>query len=223
MLAYDYKFEKKSFPFLTLSTCGFQDCYQNHTPGPRRNVFWLLHYVISGTGTFKTKNSTYHPRAGDCFVMRPNELYHYQADEKDPWKYVWLGFSSEFELPTILSQDIFHIPEVQRIFMSIKENHGLEKHIDAFIYGKTFELLGILWDHSEPIIAKKSNSSIIKHAKTYIAQNFRNNISVSEISDFLNLDRAYFSKIFKKYVGMSPQDYINNKRFYTAALELILR
>ena len=153
--------------------------------------------------------------------MHPNELYHYQADENDPWKYVWLGFSSEFELPTILSQDVFHIPEVQRVFMSIKENYGLEKHLDAFIYGKTFELLGILWDNSEQIPFKKSNSSIIKQAKAYIAQNFRNNISVSEISNFLNLDRAYFSKIFKKYVGMSPQDYINNKRFYAAALELI--
>lgn len=219
MLECYYQFERKDYPFITSLECGFQDCYPNHTPGPRRNEFWLLHYVISGTGTFKTKNSTYHPCAGDCFVMHPNELYHYQADEKDPWQYVWLGFSSEFDLPSVLSQDVLHIPEVSRVFLSIKENYGLEKHVNAFVYGKTFELLGILWDNSEPPSVKKSNSDIIKQAKFYINQNFRNNISVAEVSDFLSLDRSYFSKLFKKYVGMSPQDYINNKRFYAAAIQ----
>jgi len=42
----------------------------------------------------------------------------------------------------------------------------------------------------------------------YVDYNYMNNISVESIAQTVGLERTYFSKIFKKYVGMTPQQYI---------------
>lgn len=46
------------------------------------------------------------------------------------------------------------------------------------------------------------------------------NISVAQIAESLHLERSYFSKIFKQSIGVSPQDYITNKRLSEAAILL---
>ena len=46
---------------------------------------------------------------------------------------------------------------------------------------------------------------------------YMNAITVSDISERLNLDRSYFSALFKKRTGKSPQKYLFDLRMETAA------
>ena len=43
------------------------------------------------------------------------------------------------------------------------------------------------------------------------------NITISELAQRLNLDRTYFSVIFKEKIGISPKQYLLNYRMNTAA------
>ena len=47
-----------------------------------------------------------------------------------------------------------------------------------------------------------------------------NDITVKQIADFLNLNRVYFSTLFKERVGISPKQYLLNYRMHIATLML---
>ena len=85
---------------------GHEDCQSKHTFGPAVRTFWLLHYVVSGKGKYIVNDTEYAVYPGQAFLIRPGEITTYQADEKDPWHYVWSAFDADidklFELPYIL-------------------------------------------------------------------------------------------------------------------------
>mgnify|MGYP000118329723 CR=1 FL=1 len=216
----DYFIVDKNFPYINPVICGYQICESKHTPGSKRSNYWTIHYVVSGTGIFKANEHNYQPKAGDCFVMQPNKLYYYQADEADPWCYIWVGFTSEIDLPEVLYRDVFHIPYVERIFQSFRDHYGMENHVEEYVYGKIFELISILKYYSKNNLENSAQHDAVHRAKSFINNNFMRNISVAQIAESLHLERSYFSKIFKQSIGISPQDYITNKRLSEAAILL---
>ena len=69
----------------------------------------------------------------------------------------------------------------------------------------------------------KQTAKAVEHADKavrYIEYNYMNEISPKDVSAYLNLDRTYFFRIFKKYTGMSPEQYIMNYRI-RKSLELL--
>lgn len=52
----------------------------------------------------------------------------------------------------------------------------------------------------------------IENAIEYIEKNFKENISLDEIASICNLSSCYFSKLFKKEIGVNYTTYINNKK-----------
>ena len=56
--------------------CGHQECEPNHAFGPSTRFYWLLHYVVQGSGIFVSGNQKYEVRAGQIFVIRPYEVTH---------------------------------------------------------------------------------------------------------------------------------------------------
>ena len=66
-------------------------------------------------------------------------------------------------------------------------------------------------------------NNIVWKIKQYVKDNYRNQLlSLSEISDFLNLNISYASMVFKKEVGVTINRYIINYRLKEAK-ELLLR
>jgi two-component system response regulator YesN len=52
----------------------------------------------------------------------------------------------------------------------------------------------------------------VRIAKQYVAENYKKNISLSVISEIINLSSVYFSMLFKKEVGVNFLDYLNQYR-----------
>ena len=61
---------------------------------------------------------------------------------------------------------------------------------------------------------------VIVKAKEYISQNLSNNISRMDVANYVHLDSSYFSKYFKKKVGMNFQDYLLQQRMEKVKLLL---
>ena len=68
--------------FLDFSPCdaGREDCAPSHKFGPHIRNYYLIHFVISGKGTFSTDRGEYALGKGEAFIIKPGEVTVYQAD-----------------------------------------------------------------------------------------------------------------------------------------------
>ena len=100
---------------------GSEDCEPLHSYGPTIRTYYLIHYVVSGKGRFRCPDKEFCLGAGDLFLIPPDEVMFYQADKKEPWSYIWVGFESSLALRDVFSKRIIHAPESKKLFNEI--NH----------------------------------------------------------------------------------------------------
>lgn len=62
----------------------------------------------------------------------------------------------------------------------------------------------------------KSNSSLAEKMLSYVHEHYRNEISLYDLADYLNLSRNYVSTLFKNAVGRNFKDYVGEYRFRQA-------
>ena len=55
---------------VTVYYCGYEKCEGGHFWGPAVRNQYLLHYVISGKGTYTVGEETYTLHANECFLIR---------------------------------------------------------------------------------------------------------------------------------------------------------
>ncbi|MDT8718377.1 AraC family transcriptional regulator [Clostridium sp. 19966] len=207
--------------------CGYEKCEKNHGFGPASREYYLIHYILSGKGKFTIREKSYKLSSGDMFIIRPQEITYYEADSKDPWEYIWIGFDYDsnaevFSGLDFLKNDVITSKTCENIFRSMLLAEKLNFSKEMFLSSKLFELFSILVEGSERSSKQCDlpNTYVMK-AKNYIDTQYVNKISVEAISNFLGIDRRYFCSIFKKYLGKSPQKYIIDLRLEKAARLLL--
>ena len=84
--------ETRHQAYLTVYFCGSENCPPRHAYGPAVRPHYLLHVILKGRGIYQYKGQTYALSAGDAFLIPPAEVTYYQADEREPWSYAWVGF-----------------------------------------------------------------------------------------------------------------------------------
>ena len=83
---------KPKFKDFHLCFCGFAECEPLHSYGPAARPNYILHYVMKGKGIYQVGETKYQLKEGQAFLIEPESLTFYQADKKDPWSYLWVGF-----------------------------------------------------------------------------------------------------------------------------------
>lgn len=190
---------------------GRERCEPSHSFGPAVRTYWLLHYVVSGKGRFVREGKTYYLGKGDIFVIPPMLETYYEADKNDPWHYIWIGFTASDIPKKVLDKPVLHLPLSGRIFQDMKRCSELEGGRSAYLSSRLWELMSMLLDEGS------GSAGHIEKALSIIHSEYANGITVTELSHRLNLDRTYFSALFKKKVGLSPVKYLNELRLNQAA------
>ena len=189
---------------------GYEDCEPSHFFGPAVRTHWLIHYVVSGSGIFRIGDKEYAVHKNDYFVIPPYVETYYQADETDPWHYIWIGFTASDKLPAPLP-DVAHCPEARGIFAAMKTCEAYDSGRCAYLTSKLWEFFTLLLQGEE------HPRNYVETALTCIHSEYMNGITVEEIAHRLNLDRTYFSTLFKKQIGISPKQYLLTYRMQLAA------
>lgn len=188
---------------------GQERCAPGHSYGPAVRTHWLLHYVVSGCGQFVKKGICHKIGPGDTFVIAPYEETYYEADRNTPWHYIWIGFTGD--LPKPLDIPVLHIPALGDIFVDAQKCRHMNQGKSAFLSGKLWELFSYLLD------SEQAEYDYISQAVHCMKLEYANGITVTEIAQRLNLNRSYFSSLFKERLGISPQVYLTNLRVEKAA------
>lgn len=205
----------KNYTDINPLICGAQKCKPGHSFGPNFREYFLLHYVLSGCGKFTKGNEVKPVNKGQIFVIRPYEITLYQADKTNPWHYAWVGFNSNLDLTSVLNEDIITVPECEHIFTSLINCESLKYAREMYVCSKIHELLSIISE--KKAVGEMGTNQYVLKAKNYIESNYVKELNVQQLADYLGLNRSYFSTIFKKFMGVSPQQYIVNFRLEKAA------
>lgn len=230
-------FPNENFVDLSLYQFGWERCTPSHSYGPATRNHYLFHYVISGTGVLMAEDKskitqTYQIKSGQGFMIFPNQITTYIADQSLPWEYVWLEFDGlhvkeSVEIAGLSpSKPVYHthsrdLRETMMNEMLYIAQHGempplhLIGHLYLFLDAFTRSV-------SSPRVHKggRLQDFYVHEAITFIEQNFQNDISVEDIADNCGLNRSYFGKIFKDAVGKTTQEFLLHYRM-TKAAELL--
>lgn len=219
---------------LRLFQCGWEQCDPLHSFGPFVRNHYLFHYIISGRGFLdanvkKGVTQRYDLEAGQGFLISPGQINTYGADHVQPWKYVWLEFDglrvAEYLNDAGLS--------AARPVYQPKTAAQAEQVRDTMLYIASHSkasplcLVGHLCLFLDALIQSSSarrepretqlRDFYIQEAVSYMERNYRRELTVEEIAGACQLNRSYFSKLFKEKKGCPPQEYLIRLRLSKAA------
>ena len=223
--------KNQMFSDFYLLFCGIQECTPLYSFGPAVRSHHLLHYCVSGKGYYYAGDKQYTIEPGDAFLILPDEVTFYQADEQDPWTYLWVGFS-ENQVNDYLQRCgldsehlICHCEEKELLVSYIEDilrHNTLSYSNEIYIQGILF-LIFASFSRSADIKYKSdftSENIHISKAIEFIQKNYQNVITVRDIADYVSLNRSYLCSMFQENLHMSPQQFLLRFRV-TKATELL--
>ena len=213
MVIYNEVIINKGYKDINPMQFGSQKCKRGHSFGPALRTHWLLHYVVSGKGYFRIEDREYTITAGNIFVIPPFIETYYEADSRDPWEYIWVGFTADSEFDFLFS-DVMYMPHAHHIFEGMKRCSDMNKGKTEFLCAKVWQLLSLVFD------TQNQKDDYVKQAINIINSEYTNNITVHDIADRVGLERTYFSNLFKTRCGLSPKQYLLKTRMEQAAVFL---
>ena len=98
---------------------------------------------------------------------------------------------------------------------------GYELAIKGFLFEFLFSLYEITETNAIPQIDSNKNLDKIKDVIKYIEENYQHPISIDEIANVCNFSSSHFMKYFKKVMGTSFIDYLNEYRLSMASRLLL--
>lgn len=199
--------------------CGEEDCAPKHSYGPAVRTYWLLHFVMSGKGRFKTCRGTYELKKNDVFIIRPYDVTSYIADADEPWSYRWIGFNCELSMPKSLTlSDVIYAPYLSRTFEECVRANDITQNgrgYESYLCSKIWQIFAALEDREETQV--KAAEEYIRSALNIMDGEYMKGITVDGVAARLHLNRSYFSSLFTAVMKMTPSAYLSSLRMNKAA------
>ena len=216
-----------------LCFCGFAQCEPLHSYGPASRPNYIIHYIMDGKGIYQVGEKKYKLSKGQGFLIEPEELTFYQADQEEPWSYLWVGVGGTGAKKFI--QDI-GLNSQQRIFRCAdgeKLNEivmDMMKHTRStvsdlyYLQGKLYELFSVLAADVviEELMEENKENRYIQEAVTYIRNHYAAGLTVEELAGYLGVNRSYLYTLFKNKLQLSPKEFLAKFRISRAREQLIL-
>lgn len=229
--AYKLEFAGEQTGSLYVNCCGLSRTEPMHSFGPALKPHYLIHYILSGKGKFSIGGEEYPLEAGCGFLITPDELAFYQADAEEPWTYVWVGFSGTLAAEYVnniglsVRQPVFRSEaseELYRIVKDMMDHNTYDLSHDLRRNGQLGVFLSVIAEGSR---VEKSGGDdraniYVRKAVSFIESNYCNPIKVTDVADYVCINRSYLYTLFQQSMGMSPQRFLTTFRI-TKAAELL--
>lgn len=229
--AYKLEFAGERTGSLYVNCCGLSRTEPLHSFGPALKPHYLIHYILSGKGKFSIGGEVYPLEAGYGFLITPDELAFYQADEEEPWTYVWVGFSGTQAAEYIeniglsVRQPVFKSDASEELYQIVKdmmEHNTFGLSNDLRRNGQLGVFLSVIAEGSRVEKANEADRAniYVRKAVSFIQSNYCNPIKVTDVAEYVCINRSYLYTLFQNSLGMSPQQFLTTFRI-TKATELL--
>lgn len=226
----------QKFSDFYLCYCGHARCEPLHSYGPAVRPNYLLHYILEGSGVYHVEDQEFSLQKGEGFLIEPNKQTFYQASEEDPWTYLWIGFDGAKCGSCLRSLGLGE----GRLTFRCEDGGELLKLVESMLaYNKSdteadfmlqsllcrfFACLakGISREPERRLTKRERENLYIHQAMEYIRNNYANGITVADVASYVALNRSYLFTLFRRVLGVSPQECLAQFRLTRAKEQLTL-
>ncbi len=218
----------ENMPF-ALEGIGTSYCDGTYLMSRPYSVVYVVEYILQGTGTVETPNGTFHPKAGDSYLLRAGEPCKYYSSAEDPWVKIWVNVQGSLVGPMLDSygfKQSTHLPGVNSHDL-IKSIHDIARNSslspEVAINRCCISFLRLVQFLQQSVCAQASQVHIPKNIarlKTYIDGHLDEQLTLEKCSEITYLSISQTIRSFRAAYGMPPYEYLNQQRVQTAKLLL---
>ena len=189
----------------------------------------VIEFVLKGTGTVESPNGTFHPSAGDSYLLRSNEPHKYYSDPDDPWVKIWVNFQGtlipsvldayglrkSMLLPGINTYD--HLKRIHDIASS--ETMDIDTIMDkcCTVFVELCQYIRNQLPTNEQPAQIPQNIALLKE---YLDTHLHERLTLEKCSEITFMSISQTIRSFRAAYGVTPYEYLNQRRIRTARLLL---
>lgn len=192
--------------------------------------FTELFYVASGNGVFALPDREFEITAGDFIIIPPYTEHTERSCTGTPLEYYVLGIdgiafqTDSDDLSAYPPKGFGSSPYVSELFRQmVYEAKHAEYGSDAVCH-HLLEVLIIRILRNDKLVAVPSNTMRMTkecaRIKEYMDNNYSEHITLDTLTELTHLNKYYLAHSFVKYTGLSPIQYLNERRMETACMLL---
>ena len=191
--------------------------------GPVIRDFYVIDCCTEGNAVTIINGVEYHFNKGDCMVLFPGDTMTHITGGDTPRYGIWCAISgikiSSYLTSLGIDSKNPYLP-AQACEKTVEILYELEKMMhenDAGADLRRSAYLHRLFGEIMRYAKTETDSSIyIRKAINIIEAHYSQPITVAYLATCVGLERSYFSTLFSKHTGISPQGYITNTRIKRA-------
>ena len=192
-----------------------------------------LHFPVAGAAIYHDINSDKLLTVGNVYLLVNCSAANFDLLEGEQYYHMYLDFRT---IPPLMSREVLEIELgkdqyltylIKAIQCLIQENKAVNKKStikedgDEEMFKQAQRLLQVILVHLGVRYGLQTmENPKIESAIRYIELHYAEHVSNDDIASELHIDKRYLIRLFNKYVGMSPYQYLTQCRIEHAIEEL---
>lgn len=178
---------------------------------------FLLLYTYSGKGYLEYAGKSYHLQEGDGVFIDCRKQHFYKAEE-NLWKHSVLHFNGSLSEHYFLEFSRggtvqFHQPVTGSYQNQLEKLIALQEDVlpyrELLLSHQLESILVNLLVNSQQYEEKAQKlPENLKYLVRYIDDHYNEPLTLDFLADFSNISKYYLCRLFRKYLGFSPNEYI---------------
>ncbi len=192
---------------------------------------YQVNYITEGEGIMETTIDRFSIKPGMIIILHPNLWHRYKPLKDKGWKEHYIGFNGDFAA-RIIEKNI-HLRKSPIIHIGFQENILIDflKIIDLvkterpgyqqISSGLAIQILGqIITLIKNKNFRNSPIENIIQKSCLMIRDNMHQTLMIKDLARDLDVNYSLFRKSFKRYTGLSPNQYHLSLRIKQASFQL---
>ena len=188
--------------------------------------------ALEGRGEYQFRDTHCAIGPGEGFLVPPGEVVSIRADQKEPWKLIWVGFTgcraAEYLGRCGLGKEnrAFRcdVPEqLERCVQEMVRCEMLGRGHEFLLLGELYRFLGWIARSFEGQgrRSREAGTEYVERAADYIRSHFQEDLTVSKLALYVGLNRSYLTTVFQNTLHVSPQQFLMRFRMERASQLLL--
>lgn len=210
-------------PFI-LEMCGVSYCDGTYHIRRKCSSLWCMEYVIRGEGCVTVDDETFHPVAGDVYILPARHAHDYYSDDKNPWEKIWFNIRGDMIEPLVESYGLGHVyhlkgADVYSLFKQFVETaRQADDASEAF--KETFLCFIRIVQVLSAYVTRKCPEGLAASLKKHIDETSNYELSLDDLSKEFFCTKAHLVRVYKKAYGITPYDALLKRKITVAKMLL---